>query len=61
VALEDWAQGALNDSREDCDFEAAQHQEVDKAGGDERLLELCRDSLSDAEDHAEQHGGVRRG
>ena len=60
-ALEDRPKSALNDPGEDGDLQSAQDQQVDEAGGDERLLELRRDPLPDTEDHAEEHGCVRRG
>ena len=52
---------ALHDASEHSDLEPAKDEQVDEAGGDQRLLELRGDSVADAKHHAEEKGGVRGG
>src|SRR5712664_2847069 len=61
VSAEDGLKRTLNDASEYGDLELAQDQQVNKPGRDERLLESRRDSLPDAEHHAQEDSGMRRG
>ena len=61
MASKQRAHGSLGDPREDRDLQAAEDEEVHEAGGDQGVLQVCRDPLPDAEDDAEQHRGVRSG
>src|SRR5438270_7009980 len=51
----------LRDPSENRNLQATEHQKVDQTGRDQRLLEVWRDSLSDAQHEAEKHGCVGRG
>ena len=55
MAAEQRAKRGLRDPSEDRNFEPAQHEQVDEAGGDQRLLQIRRDALADAQHDAEQH------
>src|SRR6266702_5501611 len=51
-------ESALDDASENRDLEPAEDEQVDQAGCDQCLLELGRDSVADAKDHAQENGGV---
>ncbi len=61
ITPQDGAQGALNDARENRDLEAAEDEQMDESGGDERLLKLRWYPVADTKHDSQQHSGVGRG
>ena len=59
-ASEEWPKRSLHDAGEDSDLEAAEDQKVNEPSRDERVLQVGRDALADAEHDSQKHGCVRR-